>query len=324
MPDQAKPQIPPLLGIAFGILVVSTSSIAIRFAQEHAPSLVIAAWRLGLASIILAPIVLRSQRPTLKALTRTQVVLALASGVFLALHFITWISSLEHTSVASSVVLVSTMPLFMAALAPFTLREPLTRPVLVGMLLATAGSIAIGLSDACRWEGALRCGGSTTPSAGNPLLGDLLALAGALAGAGYFLIGRRLRLNLSLLSYIGLSYTTAALVLLGLVLATDQPLLGYPPAVYLWFAFLALGPQLLGHSSFNWALRFLPAAFVGITLLGEPVGSTILAAFVLDERPTVAKIAAMALTLVGIYLASRSTTSTSSSGPAKPPGQVAP
>ncbi|MEW6568752.1 MAG: DMT family transporter [Chloroflexota bacterium] len=323
MADQSKPQIPPLLGIAFGILVVSTSSIVIRFAQQDAPSQVIAAWRLTLASLVLVPLLMRSERRTLRELTRSQVGLGLASGVFLALHFVTWIASLEHTTVASSVVLVSTIPLFMAALSPLTLHEPITRPVLAGMLLATVGSISIGLSDICHWQAGLHCGG-TTSAAGGPLVGDLLALAGALAGAGYFLIGRRLRADLSLLSYIGLSYSTAAVVLLLLVLVSGQPLLAYPPITYLWFAFLALGPQLLGHSSFNWALRFLPAAFVGITLLGEPVGSTILAALLLDERPSVVKALSMMLTLAGIYLASRATTRPSSPGLAEAPGRDAP
>jgi len=315
MSSQPKAPIPPLLGIAFGILVVSTSSIAIRFAQGYAPSLVIAAWRLSVASLVLAPIVFRRERATLRRLTRLQLGLAVASGVFLAVHFITWIASLEHTTVASSVVLVSTMPLFMAALAPLTLRERITRPVLAGMLLAMVGSIAIGLSDVCRWNGGLDC--SASPAGGRgALFGDLLAIAGALAGAGYFLIGRRLRPSLSLLTYIGLTYGTAAVILLFLALLTRQPLFGYPLAAYLWFLFLGLGPQLLGHSSFNWALRFLPAAFVGITLLGEPVGSTILAVFVLNEQPSAAKAVAMSLTLAGIYLASR--------GSAEPPGRNPP
>lgn len=304
MSGQPKAPIPPLLGIAFGLLVVSTSSIAIRFAQAYAPSLVIAAWRLGVASLVLVPLLLQRERPTLRALTRLQVTLAVASGIFLALHFITWIASLEHTTVASSVVLVSTMPLFLAALSPFTLRERITRPVLAGLLLAMLGSVGIGISDICRWQAGLTCNAFLTDGS-NPLLGDLLAIAGALAGAGYFLIGRRLRPSLSLLTYIGLTYGTSAVVLLLLVLISRQPLLGYPPAAYLWFVFLGLGPQLLGHSSFNWALRFLPAAFVGITLLGEPIGSTILAALVLHERPSAAKAVAMALTLTGIYLASR-------------------
>lgn len=314
MSSQLKAPIPPLLGIAFGILVVSTSSIAIRFAQEYAPSLVIAAWRLGVASLVLLPTMLRRERDTIRTLTRLQVGLAVVSGVFLAAHFITWIASLEHTTVASSVVLVSTMPLFMAALAPFTLRERITRPVLIGMLLAMAGSISIGLSDICRWQGGPKCDASLGSGSG-ALFGDLLAIAGALAGAGYFLIGRRLRPRLSLLIYIGLTYGTAAGVLLLLVLATRQPLFGYPPLAYGWFVFLGLGPQLLGHSSFNWALRFLPAAFVGITLLGEPVGSTILAALVLKEQPSAAKAFAMALTLAGIYLASRGSTEASGRNP---------
>jgi drug/metabolite transporter (DMT)-like permease len=296
MSQVLKPPIRPLLGIGLGILVVSTASIAIRYAQAHASSIVIAAWRLAVASLVVVPVLLTRERSELRGLSRREIALAVASGVFLALHFATWITSLEYTSVAASVVLVSTMPLFVALLAPLTLREPITRPVMLGLAMALAGGVAIALGDSSPTSDA---------AAGSALRGDLLAVAGAIAGAGYLLIGRRLRPRLSLLAYIGLTYSAAAVVLVAWMILAGQPAFGYPLEAYGLFVFLALGPQLLGHSSFNWALRYLPASVVAVTLLGEPVGSSILAYTLLDERPSAFKLGSMILILAGIYIAAR-------------------
>jgi len=291
-----RPSMSPFLGIGLGIIVVSTASIAIRYAQGYASSIVIAAWRLTGASLVVIPILLTRERDSLRSLSRRDFGLAMGSGAFLALHFATWITSLETTSVASAVVLVSTMPLFVALLAPVTLREPITRPVILGLALALAGGIAIALSDSPSAPG---------NATGSPLTGDLLAIAGAIAGAGYLLIGRRLRRQLTLLTYISLSYSAAAALLLAWMILAGQPAFGYPLQAYGLFVFLALGPQLLGHSSFNWALRYLPASVVAITLLGEPVGSSILAYFLLDEQPSAFKVGSMILILAGIYIAGR-------------------
>jgi drug/metabolite transporter (DMT)-like permease len=191
------------LAIAFGILAVSTASIFIRYAQEDAPSLVIAAFRLTIATLVLSPLALTRHRTELKKLTRKEVVLALLSGVFLALHFATWISSLEYTTVASSVVLVSTMPLWVALLSPFTIKEPLSRAVFFGLILALIGGTIVGLSDACAWENSrLTCPAMGDFLRGEAFIGDLLALTGAVMGACYILIGRQLRSNVSLITYI--------------------------------------------------------------------------------------------------------------------------
>jgi drug/metabolite transporter (DMT)-like permease len=132
--------------------------------------------------------------------------------------------------------------------------------------------------------------------------GDLLALAGAIAAAGYLLIGRVVRKRLALLPYITLTYGTAACVLIGLMFLRGHAPFGYSPVTYLWFILLALLPQLLAHSSYNWALRYLPAAVVSLTLLGEPVGSTILAYFFLSEIPTLLRLAGAVLILVGLSI----------------------
>jgi drug/metabolite transporter (DMT)-like permease len=231
--DHARPAVRPLFGIALGLVVVSTASIAIRYAQAYAPSIVIAAWRLAVASLVVVPLLLARERSSLPSLSRRDLGLAAASGAFLAIHFATWITSLEYTTVASAVVLVSTMPLFVAVLSPITIREPITRSVVMGLALALAGGIAIALGDSPSM--------SVDAARGSPLAGDLLAVAGAIAGAGYLLIGRRLRTHLSLLTYISLSYTTAAVILVAwMLLAGEQPF-GYPLEAYGLFVFLALG-----------------------------------------------------------------------------------
>jgi drug/metabolite transporter (DMT)-like permease len=153
-----------------------------------------------------------------------------------------------------------------------------------------AGSAIVALSDR---SGVMR----------NALLGDLLAFAGAVTVAGYLLIGRRLRARLSLVPYIAAVYATAAVVMLAMVLVTRERAVGYGPTTYVWFLLLALVPQLMGHSSFNWALAHLPATFVAVATLGEPIGSTILAYIILSETPTPFKVLGAALILVGIVVA---------------------
>jgi drug/metabolite transporter (DMT)-like permease len=287
-----------------GILAVSTSSIFIRFAQQDAPSLVVAAYRLTLSSLILAPLALTRYRPELRSLTRREVLLGLLSGFFLALHFATWISSLEYTSVASSVVLVTTTPLWVALLSPLILREVNGKTVVLGMLLALAGGGIVSISDSCTWQNGLTCPPLASFVRGTAFFGDFLALCGAWMAAGYILIGRRLRAKMSLIPYIFVVYGMAAIVLLIILGVSGQRAFGYLPMTYLWLLLLAIVPQLLGHSTFNWALRYLPASLVSITLLGEPIGSTILAYFILKESPTLLKIAGAVLILAGIYVAS--------------------
>jgi drug/metabolite transporter (DMT)-like permease len=287
------------------ILAVSTASIFIRFAQREAPSLVIAALRLTIASLVLIPVALTRYRGELRALTRSDLLFGLLSGVFLAIHFATWISSLEYTSIASSVVLVSTGPLWVALLSPIFLKEPLTRPVLFGMTLALLGGLMIGLSDSCQLDGGLTCPPFSKFVQGKAFLGNILALAGAWAVAGYLMIGRRLRAAMALIPYIFVVYGSAAICLLVAMILAGQSPGGYSPLIYTWILLLALVPQLIGHTTYNWALRYLPAALVSITTLAEPVGSAILAFVILQEAPTRLIVFGGVLILAGIYLASR-------------------
>lgn len=304
-----RPPVPPILVLVFGILAVSTAAIFVKYALVYAPPLVIAASRLTIATLVLAPVVVLRRRAELASLSRLELGLALLSGFFLALHFASWISSLEFATVASSVVLVSTTPLWVALLVPFTTREPLSRLVVTGMLLALVGGAVIGLSDSCHWQaGGLACPPLAEFVRGKAFLADLLALAGAVTAAGYLIIGRRLRSRVSLLSYVFVVYGMAAVVLIGFMLAAGQTPFGYPPITYLWFLLLALVPQLLGHSTFNWALGYLSTAYVSISLLGDPVGSAVLAYLFLDEAPGLLKVFGAILILAGIYIAAQTET----------------
>ena len=293
----------PYVGIGIGLVAVSTASILIRYAQlAGAPSLVIAAWRLGLAALVLTPVVLATKRAELAALGKRQAGLALLSGAFLGLHFGAWISSLAYTTVASSVVLVSSNPLFVALIAAVALKERISRPVAAGLALTLAGAMTVGLSDICGGPGGCPTGGELLK--GPAILGDGLALVGAAAGAVYYSTGRALRPTMSLTTYIFLTYGTAAVVLAGAVAAAGLPVTGYAPGVYGLFVLLALVPQLIGHSAFNWALKYLPATYVAVTTLGEPVGSALLAALLLGEVPSGIKLVGSGLILAGIAAAS--------------------
>lgn len=296
----------PALALPLGILAVSTAAIFIRFAQADAPSLVIAAYRLSLAALFLLPIAVFRYRHIIRSLSRRDLGLALLSGLFLAVHFAAWITSLEYTSVASSVVLVTTTPLWVALLSPFTVKEPLARGAAMGMALALCGGAIVGLSDTCTLTGGrLLCPELGELVRGEAFLGDGLALTGAVMAAAYLIIGRKLRVGLPVVPYITLVYGMAGIALTVTALAAGQSLVGYPAPVYGWFFLLAVVPQLVGHTIFNWALGFVSAALVSVSLLGEPVGSTILAYFLLGEAPSGAKIFGAILILSGIYLASR-------------------
>lgn len=292
--------------LLIAILAVSTSSIFIRFAQmEGAPSLVIAAVRLTFATLLLAPLALTRHRAELQNLTRQQLTLGGISGLFLAVHFATWISSLEYTSVASSVVFVSTGPLWVALLSPMLLNERLTRAATVGLGLAVLGGAAIGLSDACVIRNGLQCPELGQVLQGRAMWGNFLALAGAWAVTGYLIIGRKLRAGMSLIPYIFLVYGMAAAALTVIMLAAGQSPFGYAPTTYGWIFLLAAVPQLIGHSTYNWLLKRLSATLVAVTTLAEPIGSAFLAYIVLDEVPKASVVVGGLTILTGIYLVAR-------------------
>lgn len=279
----------PIAVLLVGVLAMAWASILIRWAA--APPLVVGAGRMAAATLILAPFALSQAAGEWRRLSRREWLLLGVAGVALGLHFASWIASLGMTSVASSVILVSATPLFVALATPLVLHERVPRVLALSVLLAMAGSAIIGLGDA--------------GSLGGALAGDLLALTGALMASVYMLVGRLLRRKLSLLAYIWPMYGLAAVVLLVGCAVAGQPLVGYSPRVYGLLVLLALGPQIVGHSSANWALRYLSPTFVTVAILGEPLGATLLALLLLGERPPATLLLGGALLLLGIGLAIR-------------------
>ena len=301
--EGSRPKVSPIMAVMLAVMAASTASLFVRYAQTSAPSLAIAAWRMVIATVALIPVAVLRHRTDLLLTSRRDLALIGISGTLLALHFATWITSLAYTTVASSVVLVSIAPLFVALLSPILLHERIERPVAIGIGLAFVGVLVIAASDACSSAaGELACPAWKEFIGGEAIKGDWLALAGAATVAGYMLIGRHVRARMALVPYITLTYGAAAIVLLGLTAVARQPLLGFPVQTYGWILLLALIPQLIAHSTYNWALKYLPAAFVSISLLGEPVGSTALAFVLLGEAPSGLKLAGAALILAGILL----------------------
>lgn len=276
-----------LIAVVIGIAAISTASIFIKLCDAH--SLVIAAYRLGLASLLLCPFALSRRR--YGRILRGRWKLLLLTGLFLGFHFIFWVASLKYTSVASSVVIVSTNPIFVGLGSYLLLKERMAGLTILGILLAVAGAVIIGLSDFTfsRYAG----------------LGDLLALGGAVMASGYLIAGRRLRQEMDLISYIFPVYSGGAAVVLLIGLAAGVSFFGYSSRTYALFLMLALVPQLIGHSTFNWALKFFSASTVAVLILGEPIGSTLLAYLILGETLSVWKVIGGICILAGIYTAIR-------------------
>jgi drug/metabolite transporter (DMT)-like permease len=262
---------------------------------------------MGIAALILAPIAYQKARNELCSLSRRQWLLLALSGLLLCLHFASWISSIAMTSITSSVVLVTTTPLWVAIMAPALLKERLSASTIFGLVVTLLGGVLVGLSNSCGWAGGtITCDRIIDASNVREMAGNGLALAGAWFSAGYLLVGRSLRKDLSLIGYTFVVYSFAALGLMILLLIFKQPIIGYPRQVYLIGLALAVVPQIIGHSSFNWALRYLPASFVSVALLGEPVGASILAVLLLHEAPRGLEMLGGVIILCGIYVSARS------------------
>ena len=277
----------PLVILVLGIIGVSTGSIFARLAD--APALVTAAYRVGLASLILIPLAVWKAGDELRNLSSREIRLAILSGFFLALHFASWISSLDYTAIANSVVLVNTIPLWVGLLTPMIAKDRLTRATVISIIVSVIGGVIIGFGDFA--------------TGGQALLGDLLAVIGAICAAIYLLLGRNLRRKLSLLSYIAICYGSAALFLWLAVIALQLPVSGYDTQTVAAFWAMALVSQIIGHSSYNWALKWFSTGFIAVALLGEPIGSTIMAYLIFNEGLTWSKALGGLFILSAIYIA---------------------
>jgi drug/metabolite transporter (DMT)-like permease len=284
--------------LCLALIGISFAGPLVRLSNAH--PLTIAIWRLGFSLIFIAIALLVSGSwRQWRRLNRSGVLLALGAGVMLALHFWSWNASIDLTTVAASVVLVNMQPAIVALLSAVWLREPPSRAQWVGIAVAMMGALVVAYPDVAAASGT---------ATGHALLGDVLALAGAATAACYVVAGRRLRATLDLWPYVALVYGSCFVVLLGLAAMVHAPVLGQPTRELEIFLALAIGPMLFGHTGLNWALKYLPAYVVNLTLLGEPVGATLLAATLpgIRELPGFATFAGGALILAGIYVAARS------------------
>ncbi len=280
--DEAQSRL-ALPALAVGVLAVGTAAIFIRLAD--APAIAVSFWRCTLGVVILAPfaVIRRERFPRGKNLYA-----GLASGVALGIHFGFWVSSLDYTSVAASVVLVTSSPIFVAILAYIFLGERTSPISFVGILVALAGTVVIASDDSV---------GSAA------LLGNMLALIGAITFAAYVLTGRFARTGgVGFLAYSIVAYSAGALVLLPVGLASGVQMWGYSGETWFWLAMLTLGPQIMGHTVFNWALGYLDASIISGAVLAEPVVSSALAWLILSEKPGVPTVIGGAVVLFGLFM----------------------
>lgn len=272
-----------LPAVAVGVLAVSAAAVFIRLA--NAPAIGIAFWRCALGVVVLLPFaaVRRERLPDRRVL-----LVGAASGVALGAHFGFWISSLSYTSVAASVVLVSTQPVFVAIFAYLLFREKTSPLSFVGILVAIAGTAIIA--------------GGSASYGGGAFFGNVLALLGAVAVAIYVLIGRSLRTGgMGVIPYAIVVYSSAALMLLIVALIMGVRPWGYSGETWMWLFAITLGPQILGHTVFNWALGYVEASVVSGTILAEPVGSSLLAWLILHEKPGIATVLGGIVVLSGLF-----------------------
>ena len=278
----------PRIALITAIAAVSSASILIRLSE--APSLIIATYRLGLASLFMFIIAYaKHELPQLRTITRKDTIYLILSGYFLYIHFATWITSLFYTTIATSVIIVDSSPLFVAVLSYVFLKETLRLRAVFGIFLSIVGATLIGVSN---------------PVEEN-MVGIFLALLGAVGLAVYLVIGRNLRVKLDTFSYVSCVYSVSFVFLFVTSVALDQSFLGYSPRQYFIFFLLALFPSCLGHTLYNYCLKYLKAAVVSVAILGEPVGASVLAVLIFNEVPTVLILAGGILVIGGIYLVTR-------------------
>ncbi|USG64422.1 DMT family transporter [Brevibacillus ruminantium] len=283
-----KPLFPPYLALFLGVVAISTSAIFVKLSV--APSPIIATYRLVFSVVLTLPLLYwnRGAIGEIIRMPRKQWLLCTLSGAFLASHFLLWFESLNYTSVASSTVLVTLQPLFAFIGGYFFFGEKVRPLALTGGLLAIVGSFVIGWGD-------FQVGGMA-------LWGDILALTGAATVTGYWLIAQYIRQYLSSFSYTLVVYSITSIILVCYDLVLGYPLTGYEAADWGWFFCLALFPTLLGHSILNWIIKWLNTTTISMGILGEPVGTAILAYFILGEVVTIPQYVGGLIILAGIYL----------------------
>jgi len=287
------PPFNPYFAVVVGVIALSTSAIFVKLASG-APAGIIAFYRLAFAALLMLPTILFKYRDELKMISRRDWGLTAISGVFLALHFIVWFESLNYTSVASSVVLVTLQPIFAFIGTYFFFGERFSIAAVISMFITLIGSIIIGWGD--------------FQISGLALFGDALALLGAITVTAYFLLGQRLRRSMSLIAYTFIVYGISALVLLVYNLILNNDFVGYTLDHWGWFLALAIIPTFFGHTLFNWALKWLSTSTISMAIVFEPIGATALAYLILDEIVTPTQWLGGTIVIFGLFLFIVSTT----------------
>ena len=282
-------EVTPVAALGFAILASSTSAILVRW--SYAPSSVVALYRVLFTTLLVAPIAFWRYREDFRRLSARDLGFAVVAGVALAVHFAAWFESLNHTSVAASVTLVQTQPIFVAVGAALLLHERVSRMTAIGIAVAIVGAAAMSFGDA-----------GEAPISDATLYGNSLALLGAITLAAYVLAGRSIRQRVSLFPYVTVVYTACVLTLVVVVGGQGHSYLEYPPREWLLFLAMAVGPGVFGHTVVNWVLEHLESVVVSVAWLGEPVGATILALVLLAEVPDVITIVGGLVVLAGIYV----------------------
>lgn len=287
------PPFNPYIALVIGVIAISTSAILVKLAG-NAPAGIIAFYRLAFAVIIMVPIIITKYKEELRSISRRDWMLTTISGLFLALHFILWFESLNYTSVASSVVLVTLQPIFAFIGTYLFFGERFSIAAVISMLITLLGSVIIGWGD--------------FQISGLALLGDILALLGAVAITGYFLLGQRLRRSLSLVTYTFIVYGISSIFLLLYNVILRNDFIHYSFDYWFIFLLLAIVPTFLGHSLFNWTLKWLSTSTISMAIVFEPIGASILAYFILDEIITSSQWLGGTIVLFGLFLFIVSTT----------------
>ena len=271
-----------------GVLALSTSAIFVKSA--NAPSAVIAFYRLFTAGVILLPFFLlgKSSRFELKSLSREQWIRIISAGLLLAFHYVLWFESLNYTSIASSTVLVSLQPLFSLVLERFASKRKITRTAIVGCFIALAGSVVIGFGD--------------FGISGKCLLGDVLALVAAAVISGYFFVGEKVRKEISAVTYSTLSYLFSSVILLIYIAIRSDPLVGFDTSTWLAFLGLAVISTIGGQFVFNLLLKKVPASAVTMSILGEPIGTCILAFLIFKDNISLQQLIGIAVIMMGMVI----------------------
>ncbi|MFK7845865.1 MAG: DMT family transporter [Rhodothermales bacterium] len=277
--------------IFVGLISISISPILVRLAGDT-PALSLAALRNVIAVLILTPLAIRDKSWSFFKLENKVKLRTVLAGILLGFHFYMFFEAIQRTTVASASVFVSITPIFLAILGYFFLKEKLSRHVLIAILVAVCGGLLIAYGDTAK-----------NVVAKDPVLGNILALGACLFVSIYLIIGRMTRQKMSWLAYVYPMYVSSACTVLFLTLVTNTPLFGFETEVYLLCGVMAIGPHILGHGSFNYAVKYFSATFLGLLSLSEPIGATFMAFVLFDELPGMVSIIGMVLTLIGVCIA---------------------